>query len=183
MVGAGFRRRADNLMQDHIPAWREGSLVPVEKLEVHRLGLRHPAVSVFVMNGEATLLQRRALDKYHTPGLWANACCTHPRWGEEPMDCALRRLREELGIEGLALAARGEIEYRADVGGAMVEHECVNLFVGEGRPTLAPNPEEVMETRWLSRAALEAEIAQAPERFTPWLRIYMAEHAGSIFQA
>ena len=96
------RKRAPPAMpettSETIPAWVDGRLVPVDKLEVHRRGLRHPAVSVFLLDGERTLIQRRALGKYHTPGLWANACCTHPRWGEEPAACALRRLREELGV-------------------------------------------------------------------------------------
>jgi isopentenyl-diphosphate delta-isomerase len=83
-----------------IPAWVEGTLTPVEKLEVHKKGLRHKAVSVFVMRGDRILLQQRALSKYHTPGLWANACCTHPHWDEQPLTCAQRRLEEELGITG-----------------------------------------------------------------------------------
>ena len=71
-------------MADLIPAWVDGRLVAVDKLDVHRRGLWHPAVSVFLMDGPLTLLQRRAAAKYHTPGLWANACCTHPRPGEDP---------------------------------------------------------------------------------------------------
>ena len=96
--GADATRGTRAGMTQTIPAWVDGRLTPVDKLEVHRRGLRHPAVSVFVLDGERTLIQRRALGKYHTPGLWANACCTHPRLGEEPAACALRRLREELGI-------------------------------------------------------------------------------------
>ena len=166
-----------------IAAWIDGRLQPVEKLAVHRRGLRHPAVSVFVMDGARTLIQRRALGKYHTPGLWANACCTHPHWGETPAACAARRLREELGIAGLALVPRGLVAYRAEVGGGMVEHEEVEIFVAEAGPTLAlsPDPAEVMDTRWVDLAALRDEIAAAPDRFTPWLRIYLANHAERIF--
>lgn len=170
-------------MSDAIPAWVNGELQPVDKLEVHRRGLRHPAVSVFVMDGERTLIQRRALGKYHTPGLWANACCTHPHWGEAQIDCARRRLREELGITGMELVPRDRVEYRAEVGGGLTEHEEVSLFVAEGRPALAPDPAEVMDTRWITLDALRGETAEAPERFTPWLRIYLAEHAGQIFGA
>ena len=71
-------------MTQLIPAWVDGDLVPLDKLDVHRRGLRHPAVSVFLLDGDRFLIQRRALGKYHTPGLWANACCTHPLWGEAP---------------------------------------------------------------------------------------------------
>ncbi|MEM9811572.1 MAG: isopentenyl-diphosphate Delta-isomerase [Pseudomonadota bacterium] len=164
-----------------IPAWVDGTLTPLDKLEVHRRGLRHPAISVFVMDGARTLLQQRALSKYHTPGLWANACCTHPYWGEPSTTCAARRLRQELGIRDLALTPRETIEYRADVGGGLVEHEVVDLFTAEGRPEPAPNPEEVMATRWVTLDTLREEIAAAPERFTPWLRIYLADHAALIF--
>lgn len=168
-----------------IPAIAEdGTLYPVEKLEAHRLGLRHLAISVFVVDGDLVLLQRRALGKYHSAGQWANACCTHPHWGENPADAAPRRLAEELGCPALPLEPRGVIEYRADVGGGLTEHEVVHLFVAEaGAATLplAPDPEEVAETRWVSLHAMRAWVAETPEAFTPWLRIYLARHAARIF--
>ena len=168
-----------------IPAWIDGALAPVDKLEAHRRGLRHPAVSVFVMDGARTLIQRRALGKYHTPGLWANAVCTHPHWGESPEACARRRLAEELGAIDLALTPRDRVEYRAEVGGGLVEHELVDLFLAEAPAGLAlrPDPAEVMDLRWITLPALRAEIAARPEAFTPWLRIYLADHADQIFGA
>lgn len=166
-----------------IPAWVDGRLAAVDKLEVHRRGLRHPAVSVFVTDGERLLLQRRALGKYHTPGLWTNSCCTHPHWGEAAAACAVRRLREELGITGLDPVHRETVEYRADVGGGLVEHEVVDIFLAAAGPGLRPAPAaaEVMALRWLRLPALAAEIAARPERFTPWLRIYLDNHAAAIF--
>ena len=160
-----------------IPAWVDGTLTPVGKLDVHRRGLRHPAISVFVMDGDRTLLQRRAMTKYHTPGLWTNTCCTHPRVDEPPLACATRRLREELGIAGLALHRAGTIEYRADLGQGLVEHEVVDLFVAQAEASLplAPDPDEVSETAWVTLPELARGIAAAPERYTPWLRIYLAE--------
>ena len=133
-----------------IPAWVDGTLTPVEKLEAHQRGLRHKAVSVFVLRGREVLLQRRALGKYHTPGLWANTCCTHPDWDETPAACAKRRLREELGISDLTLEHRHHLEYRANVGNGLIEHEVVDVFLARVRGELAtyPDPEEVMETRW-----------------------------------
>ncbi len=170
-------------MTDLIPAWVNGILTPVDKLDVHRRGLRHKAVSVFVMDGESVLIQQRAMAKYHTPGLWANTCCTHPAWGESPADCAVRRLREELGLTGLFPAFRDRVEYRAEVGGGMVEHEVVDIFLAvvDHRIEVRPNPAEVMAVDWVGFYDLTDEVARRPERFTPWLRIYLDEHKDRIF--
>jgi len=165
-----------------IPAWENGILKPVEKLAVHQRGLRHKAVSVFVMDGTKTLIQQRALGKYHTPGLWANTCCTHPDWDEAPEVCAVRRLNEELGIEGVTPIHRDQIEYRADVGGGLVEHEVVDLYTAtaDANLQLDLNPEEVMATQWIDVDDLAAKVKRSPEEFTPWLRIYLAEHSAAI---
>jgi isopentenyl-diphosphate delta-isomerase len=168
-----------------IAAWVDGRLQACEKLDVHRRGLRHPAVSVFLTDGALTLLQRRALGKYHTPGLWANSCCTHPNWGESPRDCAVRRLAEELGVTGVDPVLVGHVEYRADVGGGLVEHELVDVFRADfarDRP-LHPDPDEVMDTRWISPPRLDAEIELDSAKFTPWLMIYLANHRDVIFGA
>lgn len=172
-------------MTDLIPAWVAGRLTPVDKLDVHRRGLRHKAVSVFVMVGPRVLIQRRALGKYHTPGLWANTCCTHPGWGESAADCAERRLAEELGITGLAPVLRDQVEYRADVGGGLTEHEVVDLFVAEADSSVrvVPNPAEVMAVDWVDLETLAQDTLARPDRYTPWLRIYLAEHRARIFGA
>jgi isopentenyl-diphosphate delta-isomerase len=170
-------------MTEQIPAWVDGTLTPVDKLEVHQRGLRHKAVSVFVIDGEKVLIQQRAMGKYHTPGLWANTCCTHPQWGEPPADCATRRLREELGITGLYPNHRDRVEYRADVGGGLIEHEVVDIFIAYATPgmTLAPDPSEVMATAWVGLYDLAADTLRHPARYTPWLRIYMEKHKDAIF--
>lgn len=172
-------------MNSLIPSWVDGSLQPADKFEVHRRGLRHKAVSVFVMRGGETLIQRRAMTKYHTPGLWANGCCTHPYWEESPEICARRRLAEELGLEGLVPEYRDQVEYRADVGGGMTEHELVDIFTVELPPgeRPCPNPAEVMDIRWIALPDLRAEVVADPARFTPWLRIYLEHHATAIFGA
>ncbi|MEM8578254.1 MAG: isopentenyl-diphosphate Delta-isomerase [Pseudomonadota bacterium] len=166
-----------------IPAWVDGTLTPVEKLDAHQRGLRHKAVSVFVLRGTEVLMQQRAGGKYHTPGLWTNTCCTHPKWNETPARCAVRRLREELGVTGIPLEHRHHLEYRADVGGGLVEHEVVDVYLGRalGEVDVTPNPEEVMATEWMDYHDLTATVHRHPERFTPWLRIYLAEHADVIF--
>ncbi len=172
-------------MNAMIPAWVDGALTPVEKLEAHKRGLLHKAVSVFVLCGDDVLIQRRALSKYHTPGLWANTCCTHPNWNESAEDCAHRRLGEELGLIGMPLEYRDQVTYRADVGGGLIEHERVDIFLArvDARVECQPNPEEVMDTGWVDMARLNEMILQTPERFTPWLRIYMDEFSSLIFDA
>ncbi|WP_458791990.1 isopentenyl-diphosphate delta-isomerase [Yoonia sp. MH D7] len=165
-----------------IPTWVDGILTPVDKLHAHTHGLRHKAVSVFVINQGRILLQQRAAHKYHTPNLWANTCCTHPNWDEDPAECAVRRLQDELGITDLQCTHRGQLEYRADVGGGMYEHEVVDAYLAKAPDLLKidPNPDEVQAVRWISPDALNVEIALSPEIFTPWLRIYMRDHADTI---
>ena len=170
-------------MSHMIPAWVDGTLTPVEKLAAHQKGLKHKAVSVLVVKGGEILMQRRALGKYHTPGLWANTCCTHPQWDEPSSACAVRRMKEELGITGLYPEFRHHLEYRADVGNGLIEHEVVDVFLAHAhRPVkLAPNPEEVMETRWVDYHDLLAEVQRHPDRFTPWLKIYLNSYSDVIF--
>ncbi len=170
-------------MTDMIPAWVEGVLTPVEKLDVHKRGLKHKAVSVFVMRGAEVLIQKRAASKYHTPGLWANTCCTHPLWNESAGVCAVRRLNDELGIKGLSPVHRDVIEYRADVGNGLIEHEVVDLFVADASAGLKLdlNPDEVEAVEWVDLYDLAALVKRRPERYTPWLRIYLAEHLDRIF--
>ena len=170
-------------MTIYIPAWQDGTLKPVEKLEVHKLGLRHKAVSVFVFYQGQLLIQQRAMSKYHSPGLWANTCCTHPEWDEDDLACAHRRLEDELGIRDLTLVSAGELEYRAHVGNDLIEHEVVQTFVAvcEHEPSITPNPDEVMAYNWVDPITLERLIATAPDQHTEWLKIYFREHFDALF--
>ena len=170
-------------MTTMIPAWVDGVLTPVEKLEVHQKGLKHKAVSVFVMDGSRVLIQQRALVKYHTPGLWANTCCTHPEWDEDSLTCAVRRLHEELGIEGLSPVHRDRVEYRAEVGDGLIEHEVVDIYLAEATADLATqlDPEEVQAVEWIELEELSHAVRRTPEKYTPWLRIYLAEYRDRIF--
>ena len=153
----------------------DGSLFPIEKMRAHREAVHHLAVSVFVFDGDDLLIQQRALSKYHCGGMWANTCCTHPHWDEDALDCANRRLGEELGIS-VPISAGRVVEYEADVGNGLTERERVTMFTGRVSKddlVIAPNPEEVAQTRWISSQDLHAEIAAKPETFSPWLRIYL----------
>lgn len=170
---AGRAAAADRSL---VPAFGEdGRLHPMDKMAVHRSGQKHLAVSVFLFCGELMLIQQRAAAKYHCGGLWANTCCTHPLWSETPDACAARRLQEEVGLSH-PLVERAVVEYRAAVTGGLIENERVHVFEGELlRPILpqAYDPAEVSALRWISRRDLLREVADEPERFTPWLRIYL----------
>ncbi|WP_244314090.1 isopentenyl-diphosphate delta-isomerase [Roseibium denhamense] len=153
----------------------DGSYYPVEKLQAHMDGVLHLAVSVFVFDGDHLLIQKRAAGKYHCGGQWANTCCSHPHWDESIESCAERRLTEELGFT-LPLVRHQTVEYEASVGEGLKEHERVTLFSARtDRTALAvkPNPEEVEEVRWITAGELHAEVADNPEDFTPWFRIYL----------
>ena len=103
----------DSETQAPIPAWVDGVLVPADKLAVHRQGLRHQAVSVFVTDGQNILLQQRAVTKYHTPGLWANTCCTTPHWCRPRQGCRIRRFPSELCVAVRDLSAACPFGYLA----------------------------------------------------------------------
>ncbi|MEO0978461.1 MAG: isopentenyl-diphosphate Delta-isomerase [Pseudomonadota bacterium] len=153
----------------------DGSLFPVEKMAAHVQGLLHLAVSVFVFDGDLLLIQKRAAMKYHCGGQWANTCCSHPHWDETVEACAERRLQEELGFS-LALTRHQTVEYEASVGNGLSEHERVTLFTAEVdrmKLDIKPNPEEVDAVRWVDAQTLHAEVAQTPDAFTPWFRIYL----------
>ncbi len=155
----------------------DGALYPIEKLAAHRKGALHQAVSVFLFDGDLLLIQKRAADKYHCGGLWANSCCSHPHWGESLEACAKRRVREELGFDPPPLAPRGAFEYRAAVGNGLWEHERVRLFraeVDRARLEAAPDPAEVEAIDWRSVADLRAEAGDERAPLAPWFRIYLA---------
>ena len=156
----------------------DGSLYPVEKLKAHTDALFHLAVSIFIFDGDHLLIQKRAATKYHCGGLWANTCCSHPSWHETLDACARRRLQEELGFT-VPMTRKRVLEYSADVGGGLHEHEQVTMYTGSAdRNTLkiVNNPAEVDDTRWISRDELHREIAGEPDKFTPWFRIYAQRH-------
>lgn len=138
------------------------------KLEVHRTGQLHRAFSVLVLDDRGrVLLQRRAAMKYHSPRLWSNTCCGHPRPGERTADAAERRLREEMGISCELVPVR-KFTYRADLGAGLVEHEIDHVFIG--RTTEAPRPDsaEVEAWRWLDTDELRMWLKLRPENFTAW---------------
>ncbi|HEU5281335.1 MAG TPA: isopentenyl-diphosphate Delta-isomerase [Gammaproteobacteria bacterium] len=146
-----------------------------EKMAAHQQNLLHRAFSVFIFRdaqGLELLLQKRALSKYHSPGLWTNTCCSHPRQGEAMLAAGARRLQEEMGLTGVSLQDKGWFHYNAHFENGLSENEIDHVLVGKIGADLdfTPNPDEVADTRWVTLPALEAEMAANPERFTPWLK-------------
>ena len=143
-----------------------------------------PASYVYLLRDGAVLLQLRQNTGY-MDGYWAAAAAGHVERGETAYDAAQREAHEELGITGLYPAHADRLEYRAEVGNGLIEHEVVDIYLAYARPgmTITPNLEEVAEIRWVGIYDLAAEVRRHPERFSKWLAIYLAEHMDRIFGA
>jgi isopentenyl-diphosphate delta-isomerase len=142
----------------------------MSKMQAHRRGLLHRAVSVFVFNSKnELLLQKRAADKYHSPHKWSNTCCTHPRFGETPAIAAKRRLQEEMGLR-CQLVEVFTFLYDADVGNGLIEKEFDHVFLGISNKKPRPNPTEISDCKWISSKELEKELFRNPQVYSPWLR-------------
>mgnify|MGYP001207857262 FL=1 len=147
----------------------------MEKMEAHRIGVLHRAFSVFIFNRQGEMmLQQRAFSKYHSPGLWTNACCSHPRDGETVIQAGIRRLHEEMGFT-TPLEKIFDFIYKADVGQGLTEHELDHVLVGRFDDTPQLNPEEVADWKWISLEALQMKMIESPEEFTVWFRIALPE--------
>lgn len=141
------------------------------KLQAHQQGWLHRAFSVFIFNPEGKLLlQRRALGKYHSAGLWTNTCCSHPRAAEAVEDAALRRLQEEMGF-ATQLTRIFDFIYRADCGNGLTEHEFDHVFAGEFDGEYTSNADEVMESRYMSMEQVRQWMENSPHEFTVWFKI------------
>jgi isopentenyl-diphosphate delta-isomerase len=146
-----------------------------EKLDVHRRGLLHRAFSVIVWDRHGRLLlQKRAQTKYHSAGLWTNACCGHPRPGETAEAAAARRIDEEMGFT-CPLEWLGVVRYRAAFDNGLTEHEIVHVFRGRYDGPIEPDASEVEAYEWRHPEAIRDDIAAGPERFSVWFRRYVAE--------
>jgi isopentenyl-diphosphate delta-isomerase len=151
------------------------------KLAAHREGAMHRAISVCIIDGQGRmLLQRRALGKYHSAGLWTNACCTHPQPFETAQTAAERRLTQEMGI-ACPLRWTLKTHYKADVGSNLVENEVVHLFLGFYSGIVRPDAHEVEAYAWVSRADILAGIAARPEAYTYWFRHYVQGFGDAVF--
>ena len=122
----------------------------MNKLEAHQKGVLHRAFSVFITNKQGEImLQQRAHEKYHSPGLWTNTCCSHQRAGESTLEAAHRRLREEMGFD-TELTPLFHFIYKAEFDNGLMEHELDHVVVGRYDDPPVINPEEVADWSWKS---------------------------------
>jgi isopentenyl-diphosphate delta-isomerase len=146
----------------------------MEKMAAHREGKLHRALSVFIFNSEGKwLLQKRAAGKYHSGGLWTNACCSHPRPGEENATAAVRRLEEEMGLT-CKLKFLFSFVYRAEVGDELIEHELDHVFAGTTDSVPTVDPHEVSDWSFYTTEELAIHLKETPERFTKWFQLIFA---------
>jgi isopentenyl-diphosphate delta-isomerase len=143
----------------------------MEKMEAHEKAILHRAFSVFIFNSKGDmLLQQRALDKYHSAGLWTNSCCSHPRPGEDTLAAATRRLKEEMGFE-TPLKKVFDFIYMAPFENGLTEHEFDHVFIGYYDGNIEPNKKEVNNYTYWPMKRIEDELHEAPELFTAWFHI------------
>ena len=149
----------------------DNELGTMEKMEAHVEPVLHRAFSVFIFNNKGELmLQQRALSKYHSPGLWTNTCCSHPREGEKTADAAHRRIMEEMGFD-CDFEEVFSFTYQADVGGGLTEHEFDHVFIGHSDTVPVINRDEVNEWKYASMAEMKNSMLHSPEQYTVWFRI------------
>jgi isopentenyl-diphosphate delta-isomerase len=143
----------------------------MEKMEAHRKALLHRAFSVFIFNlkGEM-LLQQRAAQKYHSAGLWTNACCSHPRPGEDTRAAAVRRLREELGFT-TDLEKVFDFTYKSEFGNGLTEFEFDHVFVGTYDEPVFPNSEEVSDYCFKTLDEIGTSLETDPRSYTSWFHL------------
>ena len=148
------------------------------KWRTHVEALMHRAFSVVLYReGEAgpeLLLAKRSLRKYHSGGLWANSCCSHPRVGEDVIDAAYRRVHEELGCTAVNLRELAAFAYYAEVDNGLVEFEYDHVIIGNCEGEFSLDPAEASEVRWIDFEALAAELAASPKTFGAWVPMVLS---------
>ncbi len=144
-----------------------------DKLEAHEKALLHRAFSIFLFNEKKEiLLQQRAMKKYHSAGLWTNTVCSHPQVGDELEDSAKKRLIEEMGIE-TEIWKIFSFVYKSNYDNGLSEHEYDHVFVGKYNDVPNPNPDEVMNYKWMHVDDLIEHINSNPQDYTSWFKIIM----------
>jgi isopentenyl-diphosphate delta-isomerase len=150
---------------------RDEPIGTMEKMEVHQKALLHRAFSVFVFNNKGeVLLHKRALKKYHSSGLWTNACCSHPKPGEETLAAAENRLHEEMGIS-VRLNKIFDFTYKVAFENGLTEYEFDHVFVGRYEGEVFPNADEVSDYCYKSIDEIKTSLQTHPQKYTEWFKI------------
>jgi isopentenyl-diphosphate delta-isomerase len=150
---------------------QDNALGTVEKLAAHQLGYLHRAFSIFIIDRNGNmLLQQRALDKYHSGGLWTNACCSHPIPGEAIEVAARRRLQEEMGFQ-CPLRTAFEFTYYSQLDNGLIEHEYDHVLLGIYDGDIAYNPAEVNDYQYKSLSEITRLLERSPTIFTTWFQL------------
>ncbi|MBC7509900.1 MAG: isopentenyl-diphosphate Delta-isomerase [Ferruginibacter sp.] len=143
----------------------------MEKIEVHRKALLHRAFSVFIFNNRGEmLLQKRAANKYHSPALWTNACCSHPAPGQDTLEAATKRLQEEMGFT-TSLEKVFDFIYKAPFDNGLTEHEFDHVFTGTYNEAVVPDKEEVSDYCYQTTELIKNSLQSHPEKYTEWFKI------------
>ena len=152
----------------------------MEKQQAHVAGLLHRAFSVCVFNSNGELMiQQRAASKYHSPTLWTNTCCSHPRDNETYEQAAHRRLQEEMGFD-CDLEFKFSFIYKAHLDNNLTEHELDHVFIGTFDEEPQLNPDEVMAYRWVDLMDLKKDIEKNPQNYTAWFKIIFENYVSYI---
>jgi isopentenyl-diphosphate delta-isomerase len=152
-----------------------------DKLKAHQKGGKlHRAFSVFIFNSKGELLiQRRAKNKYHCPGLWSNTCCSHPSPGEKLNHSALKRLREEMGFDS-ELEEVFSRKYSLKLDHNLWEKEFDHIFIGNYDGEVNPDPQEVDQWKWVGLEGLKKDMEENPDNYTPWFKILLKDLLAKI---
>lgn len=141
------------------------------KMEAHEKAKLHRAFSVFIMNDKGeTMLQQRAAQKYHSPLLWTNTCCSHQRVGETNIEAGRRRLQEEMGFKA-DLKELFSFIYKAPFDNGLTEHELDHVMMGYYHGVPKINPDEVADFKWMKPEDIKNDIAKNPHQYTIWFKI------------
>jgi len=153
------------------------------KMEAHEKAVLHRAFSVFIFNDKGELmLQQRAADKYHSPLLWTNTCCSHQRDGETSLEAGKRRLQEEMGFTA-ELEEIFWFVYKAPFDNGLTEHELDHVMVGtfNGVPNI--NKDEVEAYKWMTLEAVKDDMEANPDAYTAWFKIIFQESYSKLTHA
>ncbi|MEI9920311.1 MAG: isopentenyl-diphosphate Delta-isomerase [Bacteroidota bacterium] len=151
----------------------DNAIGTMEKMEAHRKGLLHRAFSILVFNSKGQmLLQKRSWKKYHSGGLWTNACCSHPQPDENIESAMRRKLKQEMGIDAIPEFSHKFI-YKTALENNLTEHEYDHVYIAryDGEPQI--NRDEVDEWRFENLSKLREEVRKNPEEYTYWFRLIL----------